>query len=816
MQISYSESQTALLSPPSSSASSDSIPQLTQSIHQLPPSSTGGTQTTPKNHHSLTINTNNCHQQPPADHHSNNRPSSNHTMSLTINTTATATHHNNNNNNINNKMFSLETPPPSNSQSSTPSSAATSSTPTSTTPTHFIHQKSYSSSYSFPIVNFNSPTPPSTTADRSDYFDHNLPSPTRIHQQQQQQQQSPKPIRPVHQKAQSESVMRLELPLRFPSSSSLTSLDNIPMLRKKSGEVVRSSLKLSSNQGFASSSSSSICSSSRSSSYSNSRSAPSTPTQGPKAVHFDAHLEHVRHFLSQQRPIAVSRDGSPIETETEGEEEYPFPDLLNSDDHRHSDRSKLVIELPNMPLHPRLTLLNKVCLKSLELATDGKNLKGTVLVENLSFEKRVAVRFTFDSWQTVSEVTADYLSSCPPVPSPPKSTTTTSSSIKGGPSPAADLFGFTIKLQDVLARIHQREMEIAVRYLANGGEFWDNNSNANYHVKFKMLRHGGNNPHQASSNNQQQQQQQMGLSTSNGTTPTTTTTNGQPQNRKTRGDSSDPSGPWATTLRAELDRLVGDDLGLSSSSGIGGLPDGVIKKKKTHSSSFSSFGAAGDSKADFMGNATGNLGHFRAGSALSARYDFGLSLKQAAAVKHLQSSTPSNGMANGKIGVGNTHRFTPAIPLPISNVPVEWIGINSTNPHHRPSPSAASAGGFLNSFDLSDHRPPVHPLHYQPPESLTYHSTASNKPGLSKRWHSSAPAVHQPIVQIPLLPPSPPQEPSSSDAPTPTTDTSPSSNHTTPTSSAASADPSSAAGFSPFLNSGIVTPQSPSLTDDSI
>src|SRR2546423_1324189 len=58
------------------------------------------------------------------------------------------------------------------------------------------------------------------------------------------------------------------------------------MVRKKSGEVVKPSLK---------------------SAYFKRRpqSLPSTPVY-PKAVHFDAQLEHVRHFLHSEKPLAVS------------------------------------------------------------------------------------------------------------------------------------------------------------------------------------------------------------------------------------------------------------------------------------------------------------------------------------------------------------------------------------------------------------------------------------------------------------------------------------------------------------------------------
>ncbi|KNZ60114.1 hypothetical protein VP01_1609g8 [Puccinia sorghi] len=564
----------------------------------------------------------------------------------------------------------------------------------------------HQNNYQFPIVNFNSPTPP--IADNTDYFEPRIMQTTHS--------------RPLHQKAQSEACIRLNLPHSFPSSASTTATS--PMLRKKSGEVVRSSLKLTPS---STSSTVSACSS-RSNSYSNPRSAPVTPNQGPKAVHFDAHLEHVRHFLSQQRPIAVSRDGSPIETETEGEEEYPFPDMTLSGSARST---KLVIELPNMPLNPCLSTSNHVCLQSLELAPDGKNLKGLVMVENLSFEKRVAVRFTFDRWQTVSEVTADYLRSS-------QTPTNTEKLIL-----SVDLFAFTIKLQDVLARIEERQMEIAVRYRAAGGEYWDNNSNANYHVRFKNLRNGG-------SSNSQQQQQQQHSSHKLGMTRSQTTTGS--------GGGTQQQCSWATTLRAELDRLVEDDLGVSM----------MVPKRKGPSASFSC-GTTTSSPSGKLDALSAGC-QLRAGTGLSARYDFGLSLKQAAALPH----------------AARPQRFLPAIPRPISSVPVEWLGIQQ--PHHHIQKNSSSVAHLPHN----------------------------------KRW--STPLAN---IKIPNFPPSPPQdEPSSADtlrnlsfSSSATTTLTPSIPPPLPPPSSSQQHPlhHDSTQSSPLCSfqSGLVTPQSPSLTDDS-
>jgi hypothetical protein len=82
-----------------------------------------------------------------------------------------------------------------------------------------------------------------------------------------------------------------------------------PMVRKKSGELVRPSLRPPSAQRRPSS-------------------MPGTPTFS-KAVHFDAHLEHIRHFLQVDKPLAVSAGSSSIaaydyETEFPFDASYPF------------------------------------------------------------------------------------------------------------------------------------------------------------------------------------------------------------------------------------------------------------------------------------------------------------------------------------------------------------------------------------------------------------------------------------------------------------------------------------------------------------
>lgn len=268
---------------------------------------------------------------------------------------------------------------------------------------------------------------------------------------------------------------------------------NTPMLRKKSGELVRSSLKTGDSGSTGE--------------RQKTRSAPATPTFA-KFVHFDTKLEHVKHFLAQQKPQAVSRSGSPVETETEDEPEaFPFPAMAGA-------LAGLSLKLPNFP--SPIDRDQDVYLESLDVSTEGKCLKGIVRVKNLAFEKWVAVRYTLDNWATVSEVSAEHHQTM---------------------SPQSDRFVFNIRLQDLLSKIEEKIMFIAIRYTVAGKEIWDSNSGLNYQVGFTK------------------------------TAPSTSSTESTPIATKRSSWSSINAGQdkKMAELRRELDRLVSDDMDTPSS-----------------------------------------------------------------------------------------------------------------------------------------------------------------------------------------------------------------------------------------------------------
>ena len=249
---------------------------------------------------------------------------------------------------------------------------------------------------------------------------------------------------PSHSHSKSQPILKT----RKDDSSDTDESDSIgsrpPMVRKKSGELVKPALRPHSRRRPSS--------------------MPGTPTYS-KAVHFDSQLEHIRHFLQVDRPLAVSAGSSPVEN-YESETEFPF----GSDESKARSRGTLSewdIRLANFPAESDDRKALIVCVDRVFLSADKKNLIGTVAVQNLAFQKQVTTRFTLDYWKTTSEVAAEF-----------------SNDLR---RPAAhdnvDHFTFNISLADQ-ANLENKTLFFCVRYNVNGQEYWDSNNNMNYQVDF--------------------------------------------------------------------------------------------------------------------------------------------------------------------------------------------------------------------------------------------------------------------------------------------------------------------------------------------
>ena len=215
------------------------------------------------------------------------------------------------------------------------------------------------------------------------------------------------------------------------------------MLRKKSGELVRPALRPASSKRRPSS-------------------MPGTPTYS-KAVHFDSHLEHVRHFLQVDRPLAVSAGSSPVEA-YESEAEFPF----GGDDGSRPRKQayEWEIRIANFPPETEERKGMPIRVERIFLSSDKKNLVGTIAVQNLAFHKLVVARFTLDYWKTTSEVVADY-----------------NNDIRKKHTDGCDRFSFSINLADQ-ANLENKTLFFCVKYEANGQQYWDNNNSVNYQVDF--------------------------------------------------------------------------------------------------------------------------------------------------------------------------------------------------------------------------------------------------------------------------------------------------------------------------------------------
>ncbi|KAG9784887.1 carbohydrate-binding module family 21 protein, partial [Aureobasidium melanogenum] len=228
------------------------------------------------------------------------------------------------------------------------------------------------------------------------------------------------------------------------SDGSRSPTNRPPMVRKKSGELVRPALRPSSRRRPSS--------------------MPGTPTYS-KAVHFDSHLEHVRHFLQVDRPLAVSAGSSPVEN-YESENEFPFGSDESSARPRGSQYD-WELRLANFPADTEPRKSQPVFVERIFLSSDHKNLIGTVAVQNLAFQKLVVARFTFDYWKTTSEVVAEFNNDVR----------------RKQNNDGLDRFNFTIRLADQ-ANLENKTLFFCVRYTVNGQDYWDNNGGFNYQVDF--------------------------------------------------------------------------------------------------------------------------------------------------------------------------------------------------------------------------------------------------------------------------------------------------------------------------------------------
>lgn len=108
---------------------------------------------------------------------------------------------------------------------------------------------------------------------------------------------------------------------------------------------------------------------------------------------------------------------------------------------------------------------NYVCLEHCVLKE--KAFAGTIKVKNVSFEKSVKLRVTFDTWKSYTDVNCEYI----------KDTY---------PSSYSDTFSFQVPMPDEL-KLHER-VEFAICYEVGGCEYWDSNHGNNYRIVWSSMK----------------------------------------------------------------------------------------------------------------------------------------------------------------------------------------------------------------------------------------------------------------------------------------------------------------------------------------
>lgn len=100
---------------------------------------------------------------------------------------------------------------------------------------------------------------------------------------------------------------------------------------------------------------------------------------------------------------------------------------------------------------------NKVALEN--IVCRNRSILGTIKVRNMSFEKEVIVRMTYDSWRTFTDIRTKHIKNA----------------YEGN---LQDTFKFTTSVPKVYNP--SSNIEFCICYKMNGNEYWDNNNNLNY------------------------------------------------------------------------------------------------------------------------------------------------------------------------------------------------------------------------------------------------------------------------------------------------------------------------------------------------
>lgn len=109
----------------------------------------------------------------------------------------------------------------------------------------------------------------------------------------------------------------------------------------------------------------------------------------------------------------------------------------------------------------KLVLDTKVKLENCMVDGQEMTINGTVRVANVSYHKRVVIRYTVNGWVTFTDVIASY--------------------VQNSNDGATDRFSFTIGVPNYFQS--GNKLEMAVMLESSGQQYWDNNGGSNYTVE---------------------------------------------------------------------------------------------------------------------------------------------------------------------------------------------------------------------------------------------------------------------------------------------------------------------------------------------
>lgn len=111
--------------------------------------------------------------------------------------------------------------------------------------------------------------------------------------------------------------------------------------------------------------------------------------------------------------------------------------------------------------------LERECVSLENVILKDYNLIGTIKVKNISFEKTVRVRCTFDGWETNTDIVASY------VPN---------NSMDGHSSVAARYDTFKFEMSVPPTTDFSKKIQFCICYEVGNSQYWDNNGGDNYEV----------------------------------------------------------------------------------------------------------------------------------------------------------------------------------------------------------------------------------------------------------------------------------------------------------------------------------------------